>query len=264
MTASSDRLAVITGASSGIGAATALRLARDGWQLVLVARQRAALEGVARRVVDAGGGAIVEALDAADGDQVVAMAERVRGRLGVPRLIVNSAGAGAWRFTEDTAPDEAKQMMAAPYLAAFNTCHAFMADMLAQRSGVLIHVGSPASRVPWPGATGYTAARWALRGLHEALRQDLRGTGLRSCHVVFGEVSSAYFAHNQIPREHLPKLGRVVPVLTPERCAEIIVRAAHRPRHQVVAPLALRLMYWCAAVAPGPVSWLVAASGRHH
>ncbi len=260
----SDQLAVVTGASSGIGAATAVALANDGWQLVLVARTLSNLEEVARSVDAAGGQAIVEALDAADGSQVGAMADRVRQDVGSPQLIVNSAGAGRWLFVEETSPEEAHEMLEAPFLAAFNVCHAFMAGMLEQRRGVIIHVGSPASRIPWPGATGYACSRWALRGLHEALCQDLRGTGVRSCHVVFGEVSSSYFDNNPGVRESMPKLGRLIPVLSPQRCAEIIVGTAQRPRRQVVAPIMLRLMYWLAAVSPGPTRWLIAHTGRSH
>jgi short-subunit dehydrogenase len=260
----SSPLAVVTGASSGIGAATARRLARDGWRTVLVARTRSKLEEAANAIEGTGGQADIEAVDAADGAEVLAMAERVCQRHGAPRLIVNSAGAGRWLFVEETSPEEVKRMMEAPFLAAFNLCHAFMADMLEARAGTIIHVGSPASRIPWPGATGYISARWALRGLHESLCQDLRGTGLQSCHVVFGEVSSSYFDNNPGVRDSMPRLGRLIPVLTPERCAEIIVRTACRPRRQVVAPTMLRLMYWTAAVAPAPTRWLVARTGRRH
>ena len=97
-------LAVVTGASSGIGAATAVALASEGWNLVLVARTRSQLDEVAESVEVAGGHATVEAIDAADGSAFLAMAERVRQRTGSPRLIVNSAGAGRWLFIEETTP----------------------------------------------------------------------------------------------------------------------------------------------------------------
>jgi NAD(P)-dependent dehydrogenase (short-subunit alcohol dehydrogenase family) len=187
------KLAVITGASSGIGKATARLLAADGYTVVLVARNRQALDRVAQEI---GSQAIVEACDASDGDAVLAMAERVRRDHGVPHVIVNSAGAGQWKRIEDTTPAEAVTMMGAPYFAAFNVTHAFMREMLAEGRGVIVHVGSPASICTWPSSTGYAASRWALRGLHESLCDDLRGTGVRSCHVLFGRVSSPYFEHN--------------------------------------------------------------------
>jgi len=260
----SSPLAVVSGASSGIGVATAKALAAAGWQVVLVARNRPGLEIVHQSIAAGGGAAVVTALDAADGDRVLAMAELVRREHGSPSLIVNCAGLGAWKFLEDTPPEESAAMMTAPYLAASNLSHAFLPDMLERRAGLLIHVGSPASRIPWSGATSYAAARWALRGLHEALCQDLVGTGVRSCHVVFGEVSSPYFQHNQITRDQLPAVARLIPVTTPARCAEVILRTVRRPRREVAYPLTLRLFYVMAAIAPGATRRLVALTGRRH
>lgn len=260
----SPQLAVVSGASSGIGAATAKALAAAGWQVVLVARGRPGLEIVQQSIAAAGGAAEIAALDAAYGDQVLALAEFLRREHGPPSLVVNSAGLGAWKFLDETPPKESAAMVAAPYLAASNLSHAFLPDMLDRRAGLLIHVGSPASRLPWPGSTSYTAMRWALRGLHEALCQDLVGTGVRSCHVVFGEVSSPYFEHNRISRDQLPAIAKLIPVTTPGRCAEVILSTVRRPRREVVHPLMLRLFYVMAAVAPGPTRWLIARTGTRH
>jgi len=264
MSQKKQAIAVVTGASSGIGEATAKVLARDGWWVVLVARRAERLEELAASIGEAGGEARAEALDAADGRAVMAMAERVNTEWGVPSLIVNSAGTGEWRFLEETPVAKIVEMMGAPYLAAANTCRAFIQDMMAQRRGLLIHVGSPASVMPWPGATAYTASRWALRGLHEALCQDLRGTGVESSLVYFGEVMSEYFEANPGSREHMPRLGAPIPVSTPERCAGVLLGVVHRPRRVVFYPFALRLMAWFAAIAPAPTRWLAARTGRRH
>ncbi len=260
----SPPIAVVTGASSGIGAATARALARDGWRVALVARRADRLDELAAEVAQAGGEARVEALDAADGAAVTAMAERVMTGWGVPSLIVNSAGAGVWRFLEETSSDEIVTMIGAPYLAAANTCRAFIAAMMAAGRGLFVHVGSPASVMPWPGATAYTASRWALRGLHEALCQDLRGTGVTSSLVYFGEVTSEYFQANPDSHEHIPKLAAPIPVMSPERCAEVILSVIRRPRRVVFSPFALRVIAWLAAMAPRPTRWLVAHTGRRH
>ena len=258
-------LAVVTGASSGIGEATALALAARGWSVVLVARSRDRLAGVAAAMAGGPGRGVVEALDAADGDAVLAMAERVTREHGIPDLIVNCAGAGRWRFLEETTPAEAVTMMGAPYFAAFNITHAFMAGMLARRRGLIIHVQSPASISAWPGATGYTATRWALRGLHGALAQDLRGTGVRSSQVVFGEVSSQYFNHNPGSHERLPRISRTVPITSPDRCAEVILRVVRSPRPLVVHPFMLRFYRWTHLAAPWLVRWLLGITGvKHH
>ena len=126
------KTALITGASSGVGADAARHLSARGYRVLLIARGSAALQRVAESI---GGNAAVEVCDAASGEAVVALAERVRQRYGVPDVIVNCAGAGQWKLIEDTACEEALAMMQVPYLAAFNLSHAFMRDMLARRFG---------------------------------------------------------------------------------------------------------------------------------
>lgn len=252
------KLALVTGASSGVGEATARLLAADGMRVILVARRRSELESIAREIGD---GAVVEACDAGDGEAVLAMAERVRRDHGVPDLIVNSAGAGRWDWIENTSPTEAASMMQAPYFAAFNVTHAFMGDLLARDSGVIIHVNSPVSFVTWPAATGYAAVRWALRGLHEALCDDLWETNVRSCHVVFGRISSAYFDTNPGTLEKMPGIEKTIRTVSPEECARVIARLARRPRRQVVYPFMLRFYYWNHAVLPWPTRWLMRRTG---
>ena len=257
------RLAVVTGASSGIGRATALQLAARGWRVIAVARRRDRLEAVAAQAAAVGGGQIVvEALDGADAGAVAAMAERVQARYGTPGAIVNSAGAGVWRWPEETPPELMEQLLDAPFRSAYHVTYGFLQAMLVAGEGVVVHVGSPASLVPWPSASGYTISRWALRGFHESLLQDLHGTGLHSCHVLFGEVASDYFVANPDSREHIPTVGRLIPIITPGEAAEVIVRTLHRPRALVVHPPVHRLMYASYRIAPGVVSALARATGR--
>jgi NADP-dependent 3-hydroxy acid dehydrogenase YdfG len=260
----SPPIAVITGASSGIGAATASALAGRGWRVVLAARRAERIDSLAEAITGAGGQSMAAALDCGDGAAVDAMAERVRSAWGAPTLVVNSAGAGIWRFLEETSAAEIDAMAGAPYLAAAHVSRSFLGDMIAAGRGHLIHIGSPASIIPWPGATAYTASRWALRGLHEALVQDLRGTNVRSSLVYFGEVSSEYFEANPGSHEHIPRLGTVIPVTTPERCAGVVLDVVRRPRSVVFHPFSLRMMAWTAAILPRPTRWLIARTGRRH
>ncbi|MFU8841046.1 MAG: SDR family NAD(P)-dependent oxidoreductase [Nitriliruptoraceae bacterium] len=258
-----QQLAVVTGASSGIGRATARQLASEGWLVVAVARRAERLEQVAGEVAATGAGRVVpHPLDAADPDAVAAMASDVLARFGTPGAIVNSAGAGVWRWPEDTPPALMEQLLDTPFRAAYHTTHAFLAPMLAAGSGVVVHVGSPASIVAWPSATGYTISRWALRGFHEALIQDLHGTGLHSCHVLFGEVASEYFEVNPDSREHIPRLGRLIPTITPAEAAEVIVRTLHHPRPLVLHPTTMRVEHALHRVAPGLVRTLARRTGR--
>ncbi len=251
-------LAVITGASSGIGRSTALALARLGWRLVLVGRTAAPLDAVVAEAVAAGGRAVAEPVDAADPVAMEALAARVLARDGVPDAIVNSAGSGEWRFLEELPASAGGRMMGAPYLAAYHACAVFMAPMLQRRSGVFVHVGSPVSLMPWPGATAYAATRWALRGLHEALVMDLAGTGLRSCHVVLGEVQTAYFNRAAGSHDRIPGVGRWIPVMRADQAGAIVAGVVQRPRRQVIRPFLL----WVFAVTHRVCPWLVEALVR--
>lgn len=254
--------AVVSGASSGIGAATAKALARDGWGVVLLARNRDALEQVANGIRSSGGIAVVASVDASDGSATIVAARRIETECREIDVLVNCAGAGEWRFIEETTPERIRGMMDAPFFAAFHMTHAFMPGMLRRRRGLVIHVNSPVSSMGWPGATGYMAARWALRGLHEALCLDLAGTGVRSSHVVFGKVSSDYFKNNPGSEERLPRIAKMVPVLSPEECAEVIRKVVRRPRREVFHPFMLRLFAFTNRFFPRVVESLAVRTGR--
>jgi uncharacterized protein len=172
------KIALVTGASSGMGAAIAKSLAKAGAQLMLLARREEELKRVAAEIEAAGGKAQVYPVDLANSQAVASVAQQITREVGTPDIIVNNAGAGQWKFIEDTSPEEARQMMTLPYFAAFDVTRAFIPDMLKRNTGHIMNISSIASRFVWPGATAYTATRWAVRGFSEALRSDLYGTGI--------------------------------------------------------------------------------------
>lgn len=246
-------LVVITGASSGVGAATARAVAGTGAQVVLVARNAEALRRIAGQI---GKAAVVEPCDASNWQAVDRMAGDVFDNYGTPDVVINCAGAGQWKTLPDTSAEEAATMMGAPYFAALHTTKAFLPSMLEKGRGTFLHVNSPACIAPWPSSVGYAAARAALRGFHAALSQDLHGTGLHSCHVIFGKISSEYFDHNPGVAERMPGLDRILPTLTPEACAARLVRLARQPRYEAVYPVMLRLLLGSGALAPPLMRWL--------
>ncbi len=253
-----QKLALVTGAGSGIGAQAAIQLAQGGYRVILVDLNEANVNEVAGQI---GAGAVARACDVSSGDAVLALAEELQSSCGTPDVLVNCAGMGRWLRVEDTAPDEALRMMGAPYLAAFNMTHTFMQPMLARRSGTIIHVNSPACLMAWPAAVGYTAARFALRGLHEALSQDLAGTGVRSCHIIFGRVDSMYFVNNPGAADHMPGIASLIRTLSPEECGRVVAGLAERPRRQTIYPFMLKVFYWNLNILPGLTRWLVRITG---
>ncbi len=248
------KLVLITGASSGVGAATARVFAGNGNRVVLVARSESLIDALASEI---GENAIAAPCDAADPDAVAAMAKQIQDNHGVPDVVINCAGAGQWKTLQDTTSTEAVTMMQAPYFAAFFVTKAFLPGMLDRKSGIVIHVNSPACIAPWPSSVGYTASRAALCGFHEALSQDLAKTGVQSCHVIFGKISSAYFDNNPGVAEKIPAISKTIPTLSPEKCAEILVELARRPRYSRIFPLMLRLQLGFAAFFPGITRWLL-------
>ena len=257
-------LVLVTGASSGIGAAIAKSMAEAGGRIVLLARRKDALDKVAHEITSAGMEAKAYPVDLTNADAVAVTAKHIMHELGTPDIIVNNAGAGKWRFVDETSPEEAVQMMAVPYFAAFNVTHAFLPDMLERNSGHIVNVSSVGSRFVWPGATAYLAARWAIRGFTEALRADLDGTGIGVTLYESGEVKSEYWEHNPESRERIPKLGKLVPELTPEQVGNAIVKGVQHNKRLIVIPFMMKLTYWQHAVFPGVVQWLMTKTGYRH
>jgi short-subunit dehydrogenase len=255
------KIALVTGASSGIGAATAKLLAQRGARVALVARTESALREVAAEIAGAGGEARVYVADLGDAAQAEKAVRAVESEMGAPDLLVNNAGAGKWRFVEETAPEDVLADMAAPYFAAFFTTRAALPGMLKRGSGRIVNVTSPASRIAWPGAASYVAARFALRGFNNALRGDLRGSGVSVTLATLAVVKSAYFDHNPGSYERLPRIARLIPTLTNEEAAAAIVYAVERDRREMFAPFVLRLFHWLWSLAPGLVEWLAEATG---
>ena len=255
-------VALITGASTGIGAAIAVDLAARGAVVLLVARNA---ETLAERVADIesrGGRAEAFPADVGDREQVLALGAAIRERVGVPDVVVNNAGAGRFLYLDETEPGELESMTAVPYSAALLVTQEFLPDMLRRRSGWIVNVNSPVSRMPWAGATGYAGARWALRGLTAALRQDLRGTGVGVSEVVPAKVHSDYFANNPGAEERVPKVDALIPPRTPAQVASAVVRAIEGERREVLLPWQLRAFDVAGRIFPRLAERVVAVTGH--
>jgi short-subunit dehydrogenase len=255
------KIMLITGASSGIGAATAKAAAWEGAHVILLARTRSKLEKVSEEIRQAGGHASIYPVDLTDIGSVTEATAKIKTESGIPDIIMNNAGVGKWLFTDETSSEEAVTMMAAPYFFAFFITRAFIQDMLGRNSGYIINMTSVASRMVWPGAAGYTAARWAMRGFTEALRADLAGTNIRTMLVTFAKVKSPYWQNNPGSEERIPKAQSLIPVLTPEEAAAAIIKGIKRNRHEVISPFMLRVVVVLNYLFPGVTRWLMNITG---
>jgi short-subunit dehydrogenase len=240
------RRALITGASSGIGAATARTLAARGASVVLVARNLDRLTAVAAGIEAAGGHAEIHDADLADPTQVSRVARLVQEQGGAPDIVINNAGAGRWLPIVDTSADEVAAMLAVPFLAAFNLTRELLPGMRRRGTGHIVNVTSIGSFLAWPNASGYIAARWAMRGFNESLRAELYGSGIGVSLVAFAQVSSGFWEHNPGSWERLPAAAHRLRTLTPDEAAVAIAGAIERERRLVLRPrmiYALRVLH---------------------
>jgi NADP-dependent 3-hydroxy acid dehydrogenase YdfG len=183
------RCAVVTGASRGIGRATARALAAAGARVALVARDGATLEQVAAEL---GAGAFAAPCDVRDAAAVAAAARAITDRLGgSPDLLVNNAGAFALATVEDTSPSTFVHTIDVNLVAPFLFVHAFLRGMRARGNGHIVTLGSIADRMVFPENGAYAASKHGVRALHEVLRGELRGSGVRSTLVSPGPVDTA-------------------------------------------------------------------------
>jgi short-subunit dehydrogenase len=236
------RTVLITGASSGIGEATAKAMAAKGAKLLLLARSEDKLKNVAGADSAQGGEATVYPVDVSDAQAVARVATAIRATAGTPDVLINNAGAGRWLPLIETSAEEARRITEVPYLASVYVTREFLPGMLKRGSGQVVTVTSPASFVVWPNACAYIAARHALRGFTEALRSELHGSGIGVTLVVLGKVASPYWAHNPGSEERIPKLVPLITrTLTAEEAATAIIKGIERNRRQVISPAILRV-----------------------
>jgi short-subunit dehydrogenase len=246
-----SKLVLITGASSGIGEATAKRYGAAGARVLLLARNVERLDRVAAAIRGLGGAASPYPVDLTEAGGIAETSARIKRETGIPDILINNAGAGRWLPLLDTTPEQARAMMAVPYFASFDLTRAFAPDMIARGSGGLVFISSPAAYLAWPNASVYIAARRAVSGLADSLRSELKGKGIVVTLVVLGTVETPYWEHNPGSRENMPQTDpRLVPVLTPEQAAEAIVSGVEARKPLVVKPAIYRALFVLNALFP--------------
>jgi short-subunit dehydrogenase len=240
-------VAVVTGGSSGIGAATARTLAARGWQCVLVARGAERLEAVAAEI-----GAEAEVCDVSDRAQVDDLAARIGKRHTAIGLLVNNAGFTGRRGFLELDPDEVESITDTVYLGSVWCLRALLPLLEAGRPSHVVNVASVAGMFAHGSSGPYSAAKHAQLAFSRGIRAELAPRGVRVHTVNPGPVETPGF-----PQRHLlsRRFGSRL-VLQPERIAETIVRAVERDRAEVVVPRYLRVAGAVQALAPGTLARL--------
>jgi NAD(P)-dependent dehydrogenase (short-subunit alcohol dehydrogenase family) len=238
-----DKVVVVTGASSGIGAATALELARRGAAVVLAARREDALDDVAERCRALGGRALVVPTDVTDPAAVARLANRAAGHFGRIDAWVNNAAVATYGTLTEVPPEEFRRVVEVNLLGVAYGMRSALSHMRASGHGVIVNNASVLAEVAMPYLTAYNAAKHGVRGLSDTVRQELRVAGERGisvCTVLPTAVDTPLFAHaaNHTGRALTPP----PPIYPAQLVARTIVGVIRRPRREAYAGGAARML----------------------
>jgi hypothetical protein len=237
------RVAVVTGASSGIGEATARCLASQGLTVVLVARRDEALQQIAAEIRAAGGAAHVVTADLADEADCQRMVDEVRASFGTIDVLVNNAGLAWYGYGSEMSWSLARQMIDVNTRAVVQLTLRLLGEMKERNSGHIINIGSVVGSLPSQGVALYGATKSFLDAFTSALYRELRGTNVHVSVVRPGAVNTPLF---ELP--HAVASGHEMPVkhfgVRPERVADRVWRLLRRPARVAYVPRILSFMPW--------------------
>lgn len=238
MTVPQERLAglkvILTGATGGVGRALAERLGACGSDLILLGRRAGELEALADSL-----GARAHAGDLCDRIYLDSLRNRVADLWGeAPDVLVNNAGAFELAPVTETDPETFEDLVSVNLRVPFELVRALLPDMLRRGSGQLITIGSVAGRVAFPGNAAYAASKFGLRGLHEVLVEELKGSGVKATWVEPSAVDTPMW--NSIGPDDRPDLPSRSQMLRPEAVAEAVVFAIAQPPNVTIEGISIR------------------------
>jgi short-subunit dehydrogenase len=233
------RVALITGASGGIGSTTARELARQGASVVLAARRADLLDALATELSASGIEALAVPTDLTDSAQIEALVKRALERFGRIDILVNNAGIGSSRSLAKTPPDAIRRELEVNLVGAILLTRAVLPGMLERKRGAIISIASVAGHIAVEPL--YSATKFGVRGFSYALRRQLRGSG------VSVSVISPGFIRTPMTR------GNKAPMPGPEVVARRIAKLVRKPKREVIVPGIYRVALWFERYLP----WLV-------
>ena len=231
------KVAIVTGASSGIGAATAHELAQRGVHVVLAARRTHELEAEAHTITKAGGSALAVPTDVTDEVQVARLVELTRQAFGPVDILVNNAGANWLKPLAETPASEMIGLLQVNLLGTMLMTQMVLPEMRKRRAGAVISVGSVASHVAVEPL--YSATKFGVRGFSLALRRQLAGSGISVSLVTPGNIRTRMTSGLD---ERMPG---------PELVARTIADLAVKPRREVIVPFKYHAVIWLDRLLPG-------------
>ena len=247
------RVAVVTGGSSGIGAALARELTGRGWHCVLLARGRERLERVAAEL-----NAEFEQCDVSDRDQVERVARRVDEAHPAVHLLVNNAGVSERRDFLELSPERIEEVVRINYLGSVWCLRAFLPLLEAGAPSDVVNVVSVAGTIPYGSGGAYTASKHAQLAFSRRLAVEVAPRGIRVHTINPGPVPTPSFPQDRLLRHRLARHW----VLSPEEVAQAIVRVVERGGAEIMRPRSLRIVGVAQSLAPATIARVMARWGR--
>lgn len=246
-----DRVAFITGAASGIGLQLATQLAAAGARVVLADRHGDAAAQAATRLTEAGRTARAIQLDVTDREAVRLAIETTVAAEGRIDYLFNNAGIGIGGEARDFGGGEWDRVLAVNIDGVVNGILAAYPIMLRQGFGHIVNTASVAGLIPLPGEISYTASKWAVVGLTHTLRAEAADLGVKVTLVCPGKVETPIYATSPVLGFDRDKVLALWPNgVTPEVCANVIMRGVARNRAVVVITRTARLLWWIERLSP--------------
>lgn len=257
----SSKVVVITGASAGVGRATAQAFAREGVAIALLARGRQGLEAALEEVEAKGAQGLTIPCDVADAEQVNRAAATIEDTLGPIDIWINNAMATVYAPVAEMSPDEFRRANDVTYLGAVWGTMAALRYMRPRNHGTIVQVSSALSYRPIPLQAAYCGAKHALRAFTISLRSELlhERSAIRLSMVHLPAVNTPQFGWS---RSHMPLRSKPVPpIFQPEVAAKAIHWAAHHPRRDLYVGMSSVKAFWGNLIAPGLVDRYLARAG---
>lgn len=236
-----DKVVIVTGASSGIGRATALAFSREGATTILAARSQEKLNQVAGEIGRIGGSARVIQTDVSDRQQVEKLVERVVAEFGRIDVLINNAGGGAVGAVEAKRfIDDARHLLEVDFFGKIYCSQAVLPIMRRQGSGSIVNLSSVVGRKAFPHFGAYSASMHAVAAFSDALRQELSGVGIHVTTVHPALTETALF--KGVEAAEIPAPFRYMKPQTPEAVARQIVKAVGRHSPRIIIPWQPRML----------------------
>jgi len=255
-----ESVVVITGASSGIGEAVALRCAAKGAQLVLAARSADKLAALEQRIAQAGGRVMAVTTDVTDTAQVQHLADTTLQQHGQVDVLINNAGFGIFDPFINAQFDDLERMMRVNFYGMVHCTRTFVPQMIEHRRGQVINVASIAGIIAMRNMAFYTATKFAVIGFSRSLQHELRSTGVNCAVISPGPVRTNFFEQAQVQK--MARLSRLSPWLKAEDVTRAIIRAIeHNQSGEIILPAIMRPLVVMGRAFPGLVKLVARITG---